>query len=259
MSDYSFGKTEIIIIIIISLLVAFIIGFNIIQVIDNKLNSVTINVPPQNCVLPPIYLNLDKNNNIQQIKLNDLIIPTTNENDKENFQNISDNINNDNNNINNLNENFGNLEEKPDYQEDQNIIAGLVNSNLGNEIIDQQSYFETAKDPYYNTVNNLPLLFSPDPPSPNQAAPDTQAYYQDRPKLVTNKNSPLLLLEQKNLDILNNTIEKCELIKANTIPNINGPYDGYNSFINLGTDSYANVTSIGKSMLTPYVSFPIPS
>ena len=61
MSDSSYNKMDFIIIIVISLLVAFIIGFNIIQVIDNKLGAVTINVPPNNCNIPPIYLNIDKN------------------------------------------------------------------------------------------------------------------------------------------------------------------------------------------------------
>ena len=52
----SFGKIDIIIIIVLALLVAFIIGFNIIQIIDNKLNSVVINVPPQNFTLPKFSL-----------------------------------------------------------------------------------------------------------------------------------------------------------------------------------------------------------
>ena len=64
----SFGKIDVIIIIVLALLVAFIIGFNIIQIIDNKLNSVIINVPPQNCTLPQILVNFDKDN--KPIKLN---------------------------------------------------------------------------------------------------------------------------------------------------------------------------------------------
>ena len=34
---------------------------------------------------------------------------------------------------------------------------------------------------------------------------------------------------------------------------------GYNNYENLSEDSYANITSIGKSLLTPYSSYPLPS
>ena len=77
----SFGKIDIIIIIVLALLVAFIIGFNIIQIIDNKLNSVIINVPPQKCSIPQILVNFDKNN--KPIKLNEEQINIINTNNTE--------------------------------------------------------------------------------------------------------------------------------------------------------------------------------
>lgn len=247
MADFYFGKMEIIIIIVLALLVAFIIGFNIIQVIDNKLSSVTINVPPQNCQLPKIYLNIDKNNNIKQINLNDTISTTSNE--SQYYDNTD------------YTENFGNLNDYPNRQDENvvNIIAGLENSKFGNEIINKPSIIENLKDQNYNTVNNIPLLFSPDPPTPNQASLNSKAYYPERLKLIENQNSPLLKLEIKNMDKINKTVSSCILDQKSKLPKINGPYDGYNSYVDLKMDSYANVTSIGKSMLTPYISYPVPS
>ena len=34
---------------------------------------------------------------------------------------------------------------------------------------------------------------------------------------------------------------------------------GYNNWENLRESSYANITSVGKSLLTPYTSFPVAS
>ena len=74
MSDFLYNKIDFIIMIVLALLVAFIIGFNIIQIVDSKLSSVTINVPPQNYQLPPIYLSVDKESgDFKQIKLNDVV------------------------------------------------------------------------------------------------------------------------------------------------------------------------------------------
>ena len=35
------------------------------KLIDNKLSSVSINIPPSKCNIPPIYLNLDKDKTIK--------------------------------------------------------------------------------------------------------------------------------------------------------------------------------------------------
>ena len=58
---------------------------------------------------------------------------------------------------------------------------------------------------------------------------------------------------------INEVVAKCTLDDSKKIPEVNGTFDGYNAFVDLRSDSYANITSIGKSMLSPYVSYPIPS
>ena len=56
---------------------------------------------------------------------------------------------------------------------------------------------------------------------------------------------------------INKVIQSC--IKNQKPLKINGTFDGYNKYPDLQQDSYANFTSIGKSLLTPYVSYPVPS
>jgi hypothetical protein len=233
----SYNKFDLIIIIILSLLVSFIIGFNIIQLVDNKLNSVTINVPPNN--LQPIYLNIDKNNKLHQVLPNNNVVYAEA-----------------------TNENFGNLPDYPDSQPNPNIIASITNDNqeIENIINEKNTELENVKDPEYNTVNNMPLLITPDPPTPNQVTNSTSpSYYSQRVKLIENPDSPLLKLNKKNLENIKETISKCKMINKNIPPKINGTFDGYNTYVNLRDDSYANITSIGKSMLTPFSSYPVPS
>ena len=91
MSDSSYNKIDFIIIIVLALLVAFIIGFNIIQMIDNKLGAVTINVPPSKCNLPPIYFNVDKDSTIKEVKLNSSIDTFSNISQVGNSENNSSN------------------------------------------------------------------------------------------------------------------------------------------------------------------------
>ena len=259
----TYNKIDFIIIIILSLLVAFIIGFNIIQIVDNKLSSVTINVPTQNCNLPPIYLNIDSNSNIRQIKLNDVISTIENEsqlNNNEQFDNISLNESNIEPNYNSI-EKFGNINDYPNNHSNyiQNIISAQLNSNEGNEIINQSTKYDTDQNPNYNTLNQIPLLISPDTDNPNQASSTSNGYYTNKVKLIDNPNSQLLKLAKENLEKINSVVAKCALNDSKKIPEINGTFDGYNSFIDLKQDSYANITSIGKSMLTPYTSYPLPS
>ena len=283
MSDFSYNKIDFIIIIVLALLVAFIIGFNIIQIVDTKLSSVIINVPPQNCNIPPIYLNIDKDSNIKQIKLNDIISTTSNEsqmnltNNKndiieeiEGFNNIEDyeKINN--------KEDFGNIKDYPDKYDSNNlhIMTGILNSDMGNKLINNQTIYTNTKDQNYNTVNNIPLLFAPDTDVPNRAGfsephknsqgkfirgPDSKGYYSSKVKLIEDTSSPLMKLYKQNFDKINSTVAKSTLENRKRVPEVNGTFDGYNSFVDLRSDSYANVTSIGKSMLTPYTSYPVPS
>jgi hypothetical protein len=116
-----------------------------------------------------------------------------------------------------------------------------INETINN-LDDNINYYETKTDDNYNTVNNLPYLITPDNPN--------TGYYFTKTKIVYNKDSPLL---KKENDYFNKTCEACnKSIEANNIT-------GYNGYVNLKTDSYANITSIGKSLLTPFVSYPVPS
>ena len=267
MTEYTYNKFEFLIMILLALLVAFIIGFNIIQVIDSKLSSVTINVPPQTCGMPPIYLNWDqKSGELKQIKLNDITSITSNESilnsdDMENFSNIDD--------INKQNElehssdieKFGNIQDYPLVYDDnrRHLISGTINSNMSKNIINQKTKYQTTTDPNYNTVNNIPLLIAPDTDVPNKAGPNAKGYYSSKVKLIEDINSPLMKLAKQNANKLNEVITKCTLADKTKIPEVNGTFDGYNAFVDLRSDSYANLTSIGKSMLSPYLSYPVPS
>jgi hypothetical protein len=280
--DESFTKLDIIIIIILSLLVAFIIGFNIIQIIDNKLNSVVINIPPSNCTLPPIYVNFDKDNkptklNKDQINiLSDRLSHDLNDNSEksensENFSNYSDNNSNNNsvnNSVNNYNgnsdnnsdgaslddniiEEYGNLKDNTPIYNDEEIRerAMKISSNLGNKIISQPQELYEVKDQNYNTLNNMPYLIDPEN--------SNKGYYPSRVKLISDPKSPLLRLEEKNTEIIQNLLNKCKRNEPESA--INQTYDGYNKYPDLRTDSYSNVTAIGKNLMTPYISFPVPS
>lgn len=280
----SFGKIDVIIIIVLALLVAFIIGFNIIQIIDNKLNSVIINVPPQNCTLPQILVNFDKDNkpiklnqeqmNILNQKVNseshklegftngsyDNSINYSNSSDSANSGDLDQTVNtSDSYSDSNLNEHFGNVEIQenygglPDNYEERddihtNIFAQKISSDLGNKLINDSNDPNT-QDPNYNTIDNYPYLINPDD--------SKEGYYQSRVKLISDVSSPLLKLEEKNMQKINQVINSC--IKNQPVQEVDATYDGYNQYPNLQTGSFANFTSIGKSLLTPYTSYPVPS
>lgn len=277
----SFSKIDIIIIIVLALLVAFIIGFNIIQIIDNKLNSVVINVPPQNCSMPSILVNFDKDNkpiklNNEQLNiLNNANPEILNHKMTEKFANI-DNSANSNDSVSSANseldqtvnssdsnsesyENFGNIEiqenygslpDKYEHRDDENIdrFAQRISSTLGDRIVNSNNGIN-IQDPNYNTINKYPFLIDPDN--------SKEGYYQTRVKLITNSSSPLLKLEEENMNKINQVINSC--IQNQTPLEINGTYDGYNKYPNLQSGSFANFTSIGKSLMTPYTSYPVPS
>jgi len=258
MSEYFSNKIDFIIMIVLALLVAFIIGFNILQLIDSKLSSVTINVPTSNCSIPPIYLNIDSDSNIKQIKLNDLISTVSNEAESniEGFSNTNNYYN-----YEQEKENFGNLQDYPLLYDDnrRHLISSVITEPNANKIINQKTIYETAEDPNYNSVNDIPLLVAPDTDVPNRAGPNSKGYYASKVKLIEDLNSPLMKLAKSNSDKINNVVARCTLADSNKIPEVNGTFDGYNAFVDLRTDSYANVTSIGKSMLSPYTSYPVPS
>jgi hypothetical protein len=288
----SFSKVDIIIIIVLALLVAFIIGFNIIQIIDNKLNSVIINVPPQNCSVPSILVNFDKDNRpikLNQEQMNILNNKVDNElttnniegfnaNSTYHFNNVNTvNNSNDSNDSNgpseldhtvntsdsdsnyNSNENFGNIEKYehfgslPDKYPDGddsyiNRFAQRISANLGNEIINNSNKIN-VQNPNYNTIDNYPYLIDPDN--------STEGYYQSRVKLISDTSSPLLKLEELNMGKINQVLDSCA--KNQPVQKVDETFDGYNKYPNLQTGSFANFTSIGKSLLTPYTSYPVAS
>ncbi len=260
MSDSSYNKIDFVIIIVLALLVAFIIGFNIINMIDNKLGAVTINVPPSKN--PPIYFNIDKNSDIKQIKFED-------------FTDLSQNSGSNDSKIDNYDldvrsyEQFGNINPVPNNYTPEpylpnsatisNIIAGLTSENTAEKIIEQPSLYNTIQDPYFNNLNNIPVLISPSPDGPNATPDSSPSYYANRVKLVDNPNSDLLKVYEQNKNILGLKSASCNEKSREAPPLVNGTFDGFNAYENLGQDSYANVTAIGKGMLTPYTSFPVPS
>lgn len=267
MSEYFSNKIDFIIMIVLALLVAFIIGFNILQIIDSKLSSVTINVPSSNCTIPPIYVNIDKDSNIKQFKLNDLVSEVSNEADIKTANDANKKIEEFTDTTNNYynyeqeNENFGNLQNYPLTYDDnrRHLLSSVITKPKANNIIEQKTKYETAQDPNYNNLNNLPLLIAPDTDVPNRAGPNSKGYWESKVKLIEDPNSPLMKLAKANADKINSNVARCTLANKNKVPEVNGTFDGYNAFADLRTDSYANVTSIGKSMLSPYVSYPIPS
>jgi len=171
MSEYFSNKIDFIIMIVLALLVAFIIGFNILQLIDSKLSSVTINVPTSNCSIPPIYVNIDKDSNIKQFKLNDVISTVSIESEPmiEGYGNADSNYHNYEQEKNK--ENFGNLQDYPLMYDDntRHLLSSVINEPKANQVIEQKTIYETTKDPNYNTVNNIPLLVAPDTDVPNRA------------------------------------------------------------------------------------------
>ena len=103
------------------------------------------------------------------------------------------------------------------------------------------------ENPNYNTYNNLPYII--DPQNANEG------YYYNRVKLVTNPNSPLLKKAIHNMKKIDKQLKNCANKKLTNTRKVNG----FNNYENLSEDSYANITSIGKSLLTPYTSYPLPS
>jgi hypothetical protein len=136
-----------------------------------------------------------------------------------------------------------------EWGDDFHRDAIKISPDLGNRIVNMPNKFQEMRDPNYNTLNNMPYLVDLENPE--------KGYYPSRVKLITDPKSPLLRLEEKNADRITNTLNKC--VKSDQEITINKTYDGYNKYPNLKGDSYANVTSIGKNLMTPYISYPVPS
>ena len=149
-------------------------------------------------------------------------------------------------------ENFGNLKEFP------------VPTYSDND----KAEFSKKQDPNFNLLTDIPLLVSPDIISPNMKTTESYPYYSNKAKLVDKKKSQLVQLQDLYLNkisaankasINSNQLDNFDNVSddSTNFP-INGPFDGYNSHVKLQDYSYGNVTSIGKSLLTPFVNYPLP-
>ncbi len=274
MSESQYNKIEFIIIIIISLIVACIIGFNIINIIENKNIDTFINILN---ILNPFQSEetikeKETENNTNKIKLNDVVLPDSKLSEtRTNMSNTSQidpyELNDIDNKI--VKENFGSLPIRPNtydnepYKSDaQNkgpTVAGLISEKTAEDLLAQPSLYDKVQDPNFNNLNNIPVLISPDPPGPNSVREDSPSYYANRVKLIDNPESPLLKLYESNFEKLAQQASSCNLRSREAPPQINGTFDGFNAYNDLRTDSFANVSAIGKGMLTPYTSFPVPS
>ena len=149
-------------------------------------------------------------------------------------------------------EQFGELSDT--YLETTDLERDKLMNNMNPTTVELINSIEKNKDitdiqnPNFNNLNNLPFLINPQD--------KTKGYYFERVKLITNQNSELIQKSEKNMNKINKLLNKC----SNDIVKNNSNFvHGFNKFEDLRNDSYANVTSIGKSLLTPYTSFPVPS
>ena len=147
-------------------------------------------------------------------------------------------------------EKYGNLSNVEDRENEiMNYISNKSNQtseDLLHAIVNEDD-ISKKENPNFNTLNNLPYLI--DPQNPNEG------YYYNRVKLITNPNSPLLKKAKQNMKKIDLQLKKCANKNLTNTRNITG----FNNYENLSEDSYANITSIGKSLLTPYTSYPLPS
>ena len=140
-------------------------------------------------------------------------------------------------------EKFGNLTDNTIIRTDLDM-SYMGQQSTGMDILNPNYIYE--KNPNFNTLNDLPFLINPNDP--------TKGYYYNRIKLENNPNSELLLKE--NMTKVNNLLdEHIEPIKK---PNEIG-FRGYNNYVELDENNYSPVTSIGKSLLTPFINYPLPS
>ena len=140
-------------------------------------------------------------------------------------------------------EEFGNLNDniKPILDNNTHIEIQKTSNNYANKIINENLL--EIKDNNYNTVNDMPLLI--DPENKNKG------FYPNKIKIIQDKNSPLLKMQEQNKEKILNVLNECN--------DMNKTFDGYNRYPDLKVNSFSNVTGIGKSLMTPYISLPVPS
>jgi hypothetical protein len=129
---------------------------------------------------------------------------------------------------------------KTTNNDDSNYLSQKINPTMEEQMDYTQNYYETAQNPNYNTLNDMPFLI--DPQNPNKG------YYYNKIKIETNPNSELLQKEKKNAERIDDLISQ---------PFEEKSIGGYNKYVNLSMGSPANITSIGKSLLSPYISYPV--
>lgn len=158
-----------------------------------------------------------------------------------------------------INENYEGIPTKTTFVESptNSFLSSATNSTVTNVIEKNNlnkinTYFENKQDSNYNDVNNLPYII--DPQNPNKG------YYYSI-EIIENTNSPLMKLANKNLNIINDKLSSKPCLNKNNIETVNKDNEivGYNNYNNLRNGSFANITSIGKSLLSPYISYPVPS
>ena len=216
------GVIDFLLIIVLLILTTYAIIYKMTLVIDNKFDSLKndfVNIKCEKDITIPKIIEIPK------IPNNNRVIQTI--------------------------ENYGSLPENVDEREENisQYIAGKSNQSteeLLKTVINDEDVSKII-DPNFNTYNNLPYLI--DPQNSNEG------YYYNRVKLITNPNSPLLKKASDNMRKIDLELKKC----ANNNLTNKRDISGYNNYENLSEDSYANITSIGKSLLTPYTSFPLPS
>ena len=142
------------------------------------------------------------------------------------------------------NENYGNLINDP-INKISNTKYQLISNNNATKIInksDEDTLTELSNN--YNNMNNLPYLVDPKNTG--------KGFLNNKVKLIENPNSPLLKLDIKYKNKINQNINKCPSPPKQF-------FDGYNKYNDLRKVNYANVTAIGKNLIVPYTSFPVAS
>jgi hypothetical protein len=140
-------------------------------------------------------------------------------------------------------EHFGSLEDGYKYNDNLNINLDKINPKLGIDLVN--SKMPEKQNPNYNTVNDMPKL----------VLDNGNGYYQNRIKVIENNDSDLMKLYYQNQKQVSNETNKCKKInKTKDMLKTNSEYDGYNNY----NVVYSNINAIGKDLLTPFESFPIP-
>ena len=132
-----------------------------------------------------------------------------------------------------------------------------ISNNEATKIIKKNNESSDNKqNSNYNNYNNIPYLIDP--------VLHDKGFYYNKVKLINNKDSPLLKLQNKNFVNIKKkmnqyNLQNNEMNKPIESINFVNKFSGYNQYADLRNDSYANVTSIGKNLIVPFTSYPVAS